>query len=87
MRREFDMSNAQRPNSVFELHAAAAHTHDIPWRELENGTHADSAGSCATGGQRRDVPYHARWAVIQVGVTLALWVVIIAGAMLVVSRL
>jgi hypothetical protein len=53
--------------------------HDIRGRDL---------AACGTAPTRRgDVPYHPRWALMQIGINLVLWAAIIAGAMLIVPRL
>jgi hypothetical protein len=74
MLRGLELNNAQRRNSVFEPRTDAAF-------EPRTGAAQDLAG------REDDVPYHPRWAIMQVCINLALWAAIIAGAMLIVPRL
>jgi hypothetical protein len=73
----FELNRAQQRKSVFQPDKGAIQ--DIPGRDLAaSGTAPTRIG---------DVPYHPRWALMQIGINLVLWTAIIAGAILIVPRL
>ena len=73
----FELNRAQQRKSVFRLDKGA--TQDFARRDLAaSGTAPTRVG---------DVPYHPRWALMQIGINLVLWAVIIGGAVLIVPRL
>lgn len=73
----FELNRAQRRNPGFEREKRSAR--DVHGR--------DSAAPGIAPIQRSDVPYHPRWALMQIGINLVLWAAIIGGAMLIVPRL
>jgi hypothetical protein len=73
----FELNRAQQRKSVFRPDKGA--TQDFTGRDLAaSGTAPTRVG---------DVPYHPRWALMQIGINLVLWAAIIAGAVLIVPRL
>ena len=72
----FELNRAQQRKSVFQPEGVAP---DIPGQDLAaSGTAPTHVGN---------VPYHPRWALMQIGINLVLWTAIIAGAILIVPRL
>ena len=72
-----ELNGAQQRKSVFQPDKGAAQ--DVAGRDLAaSGTAPTRIG---------DVPYHPRWALMQIGINLVLWAAIIAGAVLIVPRL
>jgi len=72
-----ELNRAQQRKSVFLPDKGV--TQDFAGRNL-----ADSGTASTRVG---DVPYHPRWALMQIGINLVLWAAIIAGALLIVPRL
>ena len=77
MLRGFELNRAQRRNAGFVPEKGYA-------RDM-SGRDPVAAGSARR--ERSDVPYHPRWALMQIGINLVLWAAIIGGAMLIVPRL
>jgi hypothetical protein len=72
-----ELNRAQQRKSVFRPDKGA--TQDFFGRDLAaSGTALTRVG---------DVPYHPRWALMQIGINLVLWAAIIAGAVFIVPRL
>ena len=77
MLQAFEPDRAQHCNPGCEPAKVAAHN------MLVRGSPASDTAPT----RRNDVPYHPRWALMQIAINLVLWAVIIAGAMLIVPRL
>ena len=77
MLRELELNSAQQRNSVFEPDKGAAQ--GVPGRA------STDFGAAQT--RLGNVPYHPRWAIMQICINLVLWAAIIGGAMLIVPRL
>lgn len=73
----FDLNRAYPGNAEFVQDKGDVH--DIRAHDLA------ASGTAPT--RRGDVPYHPRWALMQIGINLVLWAAIIAGAMFIVPRL
>jgi hypothetical protein len=75
-----ELNRVQQRNPRFErFEPEKGSARDMPGR--------DSAASATAPTLRGYVPYHPRWALMQIGINLVLWAAIIGGVMLIVPRL